>query len=184
MTTLFVTHDQVEAMSVADRIAVMHEGRLMQVGTPQDVYRHPASKTVRDFLGRVISFSGKVVATEKRHAFVDLDEIGSGRLKVETSAQDLVAGGAVQISIRPEDIRVEATSDTAVMQDDNRVRATIETLLFVGDCWEAVLQVGRASVLLQLPHTDSWSETQQVDLVFPSDALQLWLEPPNAGRAA
>jgi iron(III) transport system ATP-binding protein len=184
ITTLFVTHDQVEAMSVADRIAVMHEGQLMQVGTPQDIYRHPASKTVRDFLGRVISFSGIVATTESRHAIIDINGIDGSRMQVNVSGEDLVAGGAVQISIRPEDIRVEAASDTAASEGDNRLRATIETLLFLGDCWEAVLQLGRESILLPLPHTDCWSEAQQVDLVFPRDALQLWFEPSNVGTVA
>jgi len=184
MTTLFVTHDQVEALSFADRIAVLHQGRLMQVGTPQEVYRTPASKTVRDFLGRVISFSGGVTSIGKRDASINIPGLGGNSLIVSTSANNIAEGSEVELSIRPEDIEVDPGSNATATAANNRVQATIKTLLFLGDCWEGVLQAGQESILLHLPHTVSWTEGQQVALFFPPAALQLWAGPPGTGGAA
>jgi len=86
MTTLFVTHDQVEALSIADRIAVIDDGRLIQIGTPQEVYRQPATKVVRDFLGRVIIFSGRVTTIGENEAAVEFDGIDGDALLVRTTA--------------------------------------------------------------------------------------------------
>ena len=170
MTTLFVTHDQVEALSFADRIAVMHEGRLMQVGTPQEVYREPSSKVVRDFLGRVVSNIGNVVATDEDGVVVEVKEFGNHRFHVTAAPEDIVVGSEVEISIRPEDILVGSPADN----DQNRIRASIRTLLFVGDRWESQLQVGKSLLLLHLPHTEAWVEGQQIELVFPPDSLAVW----------
>src|SRR5215472_13006595 len=60
ITTLFVTHDQEEALEVADRVAILHDGRIEQIGTPEEIYDHPASPFVYDFLGRVNMFSDRV----------------------------------------------------------------------------------------------------------------------------
>ncbi len=180
MTTVFVTHDQVEALSVADRIAVIHNGRLIQIGTPEQVYRKPASTIVRDFLGRVISFSGKVVSTGDGEAVVNIDGLDGDDLLVKATTEELVPGTAVVLSIRPEDIRVEPLAGADSSPGGNRVRASIETLLFLGDHWEAVLKTGQESILLDLPHSTDWEEAQQVDLVFPPTSLQLWPETASA----
>ena len=60
ITTLFVTHDQEEALEVADRVAILRDGRIEQIGTPEEIYDHPASPFVYDFLGNVNLFSGRV----------------------------------------------------------------------------------------------------------------------------
>ena len=172
MTTLFVTHDQIEALSFADRIAVMHEGRLVQVGTPEEVYRSPTSTIVRDFLGRIISSRGSVVSADKDGIDVDMPGFGGHRLHVSTAPNDISPGGSVEISIRPEDILVKTPSD--VEDRANRLRAVIKALLFVGDHWECQVQMGDELLLLHLPHTEAWQEGQQVDLVFPPDSLSVW----------
>ncbi len=170
MTTLFVTHDQVEALSFADRIAVMHEGRLMQVGTPQEVYREPSSKVVRDFLGRVISKTGNVVAADEDGVVVEVKEFGNHRFHVSAAADDIGVGTQVEISIRPEDIQIGAPAEGG----QNRTHASIRTLLFIGDRWEAQLKLGESLLLLHLPHTEAWVEGQQIELFFPPDSLSVW----------
>jgi len=64
ITVLFVTHDQVEALSLSTRLAVIHQGRVQQVGTPRDLYEQPANQIVRDFLGRSVLLKGTVISTE------------------------------------------------------------------------------------------------------------------------
>lgn len=184
MTTLFVTHDQVEALSIADRIAVIDDGRLIQVGTPQEVYRQPATKVVRDFLGRVIIFSGRVTTIGENEAAVEFDGIDGDALLVRTTAAGLVAGANVEVSIRPEDVVVKPVSDGAARGGQNSIRAQVDTLLFVGDHWEGLIRFGQKSVLLHLPHTVDWKESQQVDLVFPPASLQLWIDPTRGGACS
>jgi ABC-type Fe3+/spermidine/putrescine transport system ATPase subunit len=183
MTTIFVTHDQVEALSVADRIAVLHDGRLMQIGTPRQVYRNPASKTVRDFLGRVISFPGRIHGTTDGEAIVAVEGIDINNMVVKTDHDCPAAGTSIEISIRPEDIIVEAIASGDQHDVENRVRACIKTLLFLGDHWEAVIDIGQVSVMLNLPHTRSWEESQPVYLVFPAASLRMWQDSSNSETA-
>ncbi|WP_419853382.1 ABC transporter ATP-binding protein [Candidatus Poriferisodalis sp.] len=97
ITFVFVTHDQEEALAMSDRVGVMSEGRLLQVGTPAEVYEHPANRFVADFIGRTNLLEG---VTESPAA-VRLD---AGA--VVAAANDLAAGSAVALSVRPEQVRL------------------------------------------------------------------------------
>ena len=95
ITTLFVTHDQEEALAISDRIGVMSNGRLEQLGTPRDVYRHPSSAFVARFVGSMNELPAVVVGT---HA------VQVGALKIVISANDLTEGASVRLLVRPEDM--------------------------------------------------------------------------------
>jgi iron(III) transport system ATP-binding protein len=99
VTTIMVTHDQEEAMGVSDRIVVMSRGRVEQVGTPEDVYRHPASAFVAGFVGRSSAFDATVDATPATLA------LGELRLPAE-AARGLLYGTRVRAFIRPEDVHL------------------------------------------------------------------------------
>jgi iron(III) transport system ATP-binding protein len=101
LTTVYVTHDQKEALSISDRMAVLDSGRILQIGTPRDIYRRPAGRKVADFIGETNFIAGRLVAA------------GEGRATVETAlgrfdgvlgdpASAPVPGAAVTLSIRPE----------------------------------------------------------------------------------
>jgi putative spermidine/putrescine transport system ATP-binding protein len=98
ITTLFVTHDQDEALAVADRVAVMQEGRIEQVGTPEELYTRPGSPFIADFVGLSNRISGLV-----RHGFAEVH--GTSLPLVDPSHSD----GPVEVSIRPEDIEFTDT---------------------------------------------------------------------------
>ncbi len=97
ITFVFVTHDQEEALAMSDRVGVMSEGRLLQVGTPEEVYEHPANRFVADFIGRTNLLEG---ITENPSA-VRLD---AGA--VVAAANELTAGSPVALSVRPEQVRL------------------------------------------------------------------------------
>ncbi len=100
VTTIMVTHDQEEAMAIADRIVVMHAGRIEQVGTPEAVYRHPASAFVAGFVGRSSHFDAVVQAEGLRTA--------DGHLI--PSPPPAPIGTSVKVFVRPEDVRLTATT--------------------------------------------------------------------------
>jgi iron(III) transport system ATP-binding protein len=101
LTTVYVTHDQKEALSVADRLAVLESGRVLQVGTPQELYRRPNCRTVANFIGETDFLPGKIVGNERGHVVVDTV---CGRFVGVTGdpSTALRAGDAVSLSVRPE----------------------------------------------------------------------------------
>ncbi|MCS6890778.1 MAG: putative 2-aminoethylphosphonate ABC transporter ATP-binding protein [Rhodovarius sp.] len=98
VTTILVTHDQEEALSISDRIVVMNAGRIEQIGTPEEVYRRPASAFVAGFVGRAGSFTAEVEAPRRLRA-------GPVRIEAEAAAS-LTPGQAARAFIRPEDVRL------------------------------------------------------------------------------
>ncbi len=107
-TSIFVTHDQVEAMTLADQVVVMNAGRIEQVGRPTEVYRHPASKFVATFIGSppMNLLPGKVTAPGRVEA-------GGGTLAFDTTQFAPAIGSAVEVGVRAEDIAV-ATGDAGL----------------------------------------------------------------------
>jgi iron(III) transport system ATP-binding protein len=103
ITFVYVTHDQAEALALSDKIAVMHGGRLMQFGSPRDVYNRPASRVVADFMGLVNLLPATVVAAEGRRASV---RIRPGWLVMLDADIAAAPGQAVEIAVRPENIRL------------------------------------------------------------------------------
>lgn len=103
MTTVFVTHDQEEAMSISDRVAVMRTARLMQVGTPMEVYERPGSAFVANFIGRTTLKQGVVAKVGEDRAVIDLQGVS-----LAAPVQEGVAEGTrVWVSIRPQHIAYE-----------------------------------------------------------------------------
>ncbi|MEP0848518.1 MAG: sulfate/molybdate ABC transporter ATP-binding protein [Phycisphaerae bacterium] len=97
VTSVFVTHDQEEALEVADHVVVMNEGRVEQVGTPDEVFHHPTSEFVLRFLGHVNQFHGRIGA--------DRIQLGPIELPFETNGQ--AVGGAARVFVRPHDVTID-----------------------------------------------------------------------------
>ena len=112
ITTIIVTHDQEEAISLADRVVVMDKGRIVQVGKPEDVFENPASPFIADFMGFVNFFSGTVESVTE-----ETTRIRCGEYLIEQSsalcAADLAAGDSVKLAIRPEKILVSDCSGSS-----------------------------------------------------------------------
>jgi iron(III) transport system ATP-binding protein len=102
-TSLYVTHDQAEAMSLSDRIVVMNRGRIEQAGTPDEIYRRPHTRFVADFIGRANFLDGTVVA---RHGDDGIDVDVLGRVARVAAASDLAPGITATVVLRPESIRL------------------------------------------------------------------------------
>jgi ABC-type Fe3+/spermidine/putrescine transport system ATPase subunit len=166
MTGVFVTHDQAEALSIADSVAIMNCGRIEQVGAPQDVYRRPATRFVRDFLGRVLSLHGVYDGTGSEAGV----RLADGTVLV-CQAPEIYPGGSVEISIRPEYVKFYGFDEPARA---NTVTGVVEELLFTGDRFETRLRIAGEPVFMELPADRSWQEGDAVRLHLPMGALTVW----------
>ncbi|SFR42097.1 ABC transporter ATP-binding protein [Halogeometricum limi] len=129
VTTLYVTHDQEEALAVSDRVAVMNGGRVEQVGTPQDVYHRPETEFVATFVGDNNVFEGEVVASRDESTVV---RVADARFELPPSAAS--TGDSVRFCVRPEQFSaVEAASGASGAATPNRLTVEVETTEFLGE---------------------------------------------------
>ncbi len=126
ITTLYVTHDQAEAMATADRIAVMHRGRIVQVGSPQEVYDRPASAFVAAFLGRTNLVSGVVEGAE-------VFRTGQGVAVRTAPAPAGLVGKAGVVSLRPHHLLLQAGKNVAAGNGANRFEGKVVRATYFGE---------------------------------------------------
>ena len=128
LTTVYVTHDQKEALSVSDRMAILEGGRVRQVGTPREIYRRPASRMVADFVGEAAFISGKIISTGAGRAMVETD-LGRFEGVLGENAAPPAAGSAVTLSVRPECWRLGREAPAG----RNGVRGKIGAAVYLGE---------------------------------------------------
>jgi iron(III) transport system ATP-binding protein len=139
LTTVYVTHDQKEALSMADRMAVLHEGRLIQVGSPTEVYRRPVSRFVADFIGEANFLAGRITRRTGQEAELDTPW---GHLHSLACPAGAAVGSDCQISIRPESIRFVDPEAPG----PNRVAMTVEAGTYLGELGQWALRAGEERV--------------------------------------
>jgi iron(III) transport system ATP-binding protein len=165
LTMVYVTHDQKEALALADRLAVMAEGRLVQVGTPREVYDQPASRFVAGFLGDSNFLTGTLRAKEGSRYVV---ETAAGTVVGTRSGKALTEGSRVVCSVRPQSFKLDVEGGAAsadestqvlapgegVARPQNRIAALVEQVAFLGELVH-VHAVGNGNIpllVLCLPH--------------------------------
>jgi putrescine transport system ATP-binding protein len=127
LTFVIVTHDQEEAMTMADRIGVMHQGRLVQVAAPAEIYEHPNSRWVAQFVGDVNLLEGRIVETGPAGILVETE--GAGRILAPQSGAP--KSGNVALAIRPEKVRIARAQSTS--SQANAVRGKVEDIGYLGN---------------------------------------------------
>ncbi len=175
ITTVYVTHDQSEALSLCDRIAVMRDGRVEQVGAPEDLYRAPVNRAVSDFLGRTNLLP---VDTIERDGETWVATIGATRFR---GATDVPSGTIRAMSVRPHSVRIVPADDTS----ENTAPATVVTRKFLGSDIDVVVdaqfggEVGTRAINVLLRPDGSTSNISPGDTVrvhFPKDAVRVLTE--------
>jgi putrescine transport system ATP-binding protein len=147
VTFLMVTHDQEEAMTMASRMAVMSKGRLVQVGTPAQIYEHPSCRFVADFIGAVNLFEGRIASAGAVLA-VDCPDLGRA-ISVAGAAPP---GAAVAVAVRPERIALS----TQPLDLANRVRGTVREIAYRGEASTYHVAVGGGRLVrVTLPNAGS-----------------------------
>jgi ABC-type Fe3+/spermidine/putrescine transport system ATPase subunit len=143
ITTVFVTHDQAEAMTLADRVIVMNAGRIVQQGSSQNIFESPADPFVAAFVGRANFFAGIVVGAHDGIASIRLDDIVMpARLNNPTIAGD------VTVMVRPHRIQLAARQG-----DIAGLAGTVRDVRYLGDHLEVIVVVGTRVVEVSLPET-------------------------------
>jgi iron(III) transport system ATP-binding protein len=164
ITTIYVTHDQIEAMAMSDRIVVMNLGRIEQIGTPEEIYRCPQSHFVADFIGRANFVAA--TCTEKHGEMVTLSVFGTS-VTLRT-AVPVAPGGQASVLLRPEAIKLRS--------DPSLPQATIEQTMYLGSEIEYVILLDgqRLTVSENDPRVSQiFAEGEKVGVSFITEALHV-----------
>ncbi len=169
ITFVFVTHDQEEALSMSDRVAVMSGGRIEQIGTPSEVYEDPATVFVADFLG----VSNLMEAHAERTG--DGCTVTVGEFPLRAGCGDLEASGPVKVVARPE--RIELLSTDAGQQRGNCLPGMVERTVYLGTSLQVMVRLA-TGVQLQASITNTgdtggYSQGTPVSVHIPVDALRV-----------
>ena len=175
ITFIYVTHDQEEALTMSDRIAVMSQGRVEQVGGPKEIYESPATAYVADFLGVSNLMDAEAAG------------VGDGGWKIALGEFSLIAGegdadttGDCKITIRPERVEIEAQGTTG----ENRMPAMVERTVYVGSVLQVILHLATGQTIQAwTPNTGGGDANRSGDAItvhFPREALRVL---PQGGTA-
>ena len=168
ITAVFVTHDQEEALSLSDRLAVMHGGRIEQVGTPIEIYETPQTEFVNTFIGETNLLTVRVLEIRGEEAQVDL---GGQRMPVHRGDAAVAAGDQVKISIRPEKISINSSAGTSGLW----LAATVEHAVFVGNMTYYRMKAGSETLAVLCQNLDArtFPPGEEVRLGFQADVCRL-----------
>ena len=167
ITSIYVTHDQVEALSLSSKIAVMSEGKVMQLGKPREIYTNPNSRFVAEFVGTSNFLNGTVSGNDGTVVTVDTTE---GRLRVHSSAAVLVGSEAI-VSIRPEAVEIAEISAGGTVA--NEWSGEVAARSFLGDSVDHIVKVGKTEIRNRSNPTISVAPGTSVFLRMDPDKLTL-----------
>jgi ABC-type Fe3+/spermidine/putrescine transport system ATPase subunit len=165
VTTVMVTHDQAEALAIADRIAVLRDGRVEQVGAPREIYDRPVNAFVAGFVGAMNQLPGRIVTTGQ------VEIMGGTRLAIDTTGW--AVGQSVLVGVRPEAVEIMPADAT------DGLRATLKAREFLGAVvrLDVMLEAGGLGLLIDLPASSAIpADGAVVRLRFPPARLRLFAE--------
>ena len=165
ITSVYVTHDQIEAMTLSDRIVVMNEGVIEQVGTPMEIYRFPNSRFVANFIGRANFIDGAILA--QRNSKVTVRSLGE-TITLSNIKREFQEGEPVILIVRPEMIQIK--------KKGGLYQGIVRQAVYLGDMIEYAVDVGGVSILGTEtdPHvTELFPEGETVTVDFAQDRVQV-----------
>ena len=170
ITFIFVTHDQEEALTMSDRIAVMEAGRILQVGTPRQIYNSPVERFVADFIGSTNFLSAEILSSEGRSARLKLS---SGKeVRVELP-EGMVPDARVTAVVRPEYAQLFAENEK-----NNDLRGVIENIVYFGTDTHYHIRLPDETLFVirrqnRREDTETYEVGQSVDIAFKSNSVQV-----------
>jgi spermidine/putrescine transport system ATP-binding protein len=171
LTFIYVTHDQEEALTMSDRLAVMHAGRIEQLGTPKQVYSEPSTTFVADFLG-----ISNLMAGEADGRAGDMCAVRLGEFRLNAGAGQLDTEGPTRLVIRPERVRLEPREFTR-SEEDNRVPGMVERVVYMGASNHVLVRLAHGELVTALVQDTGegprYSSGDPVQVHFPAEALRV-----------
>jgi iron(III) transport system ATP-binding protein len=168
---VYVTHDQEEAMALADVLAVMQDGEIRQIGTPWEIYRRPRSFYVAHFVGEANTLPARVLFTESSHVIAETDV---GRVAIDDVQPMPQPGSRGHVVLRPEDIRITARRPEALTDNQpNIFQGKVVSSVLLGPRVELQIAVGNAVLR-------AWSESVRPKGFAPQDLVSLEIAPGSA----
>jgi spermidine/putrescine transport system ATP-binding protein len=172
ITFIYVTHDQEEALTMSDRLAVMNAGRIAQVGTPQEVYESPADAYVADFLGAANLL--EIEVAERKLGSPSTVRLGDIALTTSNEVPDTAgtAGAKAQAVIRPERVCVEPHGSAG----GNRIPALIDRVVYQGAASQVLCRLATGETVQAIVPNENvagWSQGTPVHVYLPADALRV-----------
>lgn len=175
VTTIMVTHDQEEAQSMADRIFVMKDGEVIQVGTPKEIYTSANSPFIADFIGIMNFLSGTVV---------DSHTVQCNNIKITCDTQSYQSGQKVKLAIRPESIVFQKTQQTAdKVAPSNNINAIIDEIEFLGSFQRVYLEAEALThelIMVDIPSTAARSlelqDSTNITIQFPAEEIRVYAD--------
>jgi iron(III) transport system ATP-binding protein len=167
VTTLFVTHEQIEALTMSDTVAVMKDGVIMQEGSPAAIYGQPAQAFVADFIGKTNLLRGHVAALAASETGMVADvmtSIGMIRCRVDAATRE---GDDLTLTVRPEHIALSANGRGDATNGGNRVAGRVETVIYLGNLLECAVAVGPELLRVQLHPSAAVARGADVQLALP-----------------
>jgi len=177
VTVIFVTHDQIEALSLSDRIAIMQTGQLEQVGNPEEVYYRPATPFVRDFLGKTFLLPGKILGIAAEQVKVAIQQFEASPLCIQRTNLSASGNGlsgvgqSVIVAIRPEQIELWVKAPEG---KPNMVPANLQSVQFLGDRYEYTVALGSETRVLVSPASRHLKAGEKIYLELKSEGITLW----------
>lgn len=162
MTAVYVTHDQTEALTMADRVAVMKAGEIVQETPPREIYQKPRTRFVASFIGQINFLEGEVAAP----GIVDTP---SGKLQF-SGYNDIGIGTKVTVAIRPENLRLIEEVDEKF---GSLIEGLVEEVVFLGNSLECALNAGKARLTVQLHPSNKIAEGEKIKLRVSADDVTL-----------
>jgi iron(III) transport system ATP-binding protein len=174
ITTVYVTHDQSEALALSHEIAVMRNGRIVQRGTPREIYESPNSEFVADFVGAINFIPATVRTLSSTNGNMVLDS-ALGPLELPAQS-DVQVGEDVQVCVRPEDVHL--SDATAPAEHMNHFKGTVHAKVFLGEVLDFQVKVGEKVMLARVHPSQNTPVDHAIHIVLnPADCIVLKAQP-------
>jgi len=167
ITFIYVTHDQNEAMSISDRVAVMNHGRIIQEGPPDDIYERPTTLFSAYFIGETNLITGRVSSIEDNYIHLNCPDGEGGSFELDSTYNiSPVLGKDITLSLRPEKIAISRTKPRS-QEDINILRGTIEDILYLGSHTQYIVRVGAQKIRVFSQHKRVYFDEKALDWEEP-----------------
>jgi len=167
ITSVYVTHDQEEAMTLSDRVVIMHQGKIMQIGTPQEIYAQPVDRFVADFIGKANFLEGRVGSMASRDE-IELDIMGK-KFQVSGQKGSFSEGERVLLVLRPESVTLEP-------KKPNTLTGRVREAVYLGSQMVYEIEVAKSVLTVEITNPQEhmvFEEGDEVTITFQEKSLHI-----------